>query len=151
MQENMYLPSSSERKRVITAYLLVGVLFFSAKEDLTVYEYFHFRQVLGRYSLNMLLLLVWLMIFWIPILGWLPFFFVLGNLVLYVVFVMQARRGQYLANLSQENKWKTLYADIGGWILSLFDIKKRVYGDISLDTPVQMPQPQVPDQSQGNQ
>ncbi|RKW21645.1 hypothetical protein D8B45_05735 [Candidatus Gracilibacteria bacterium] len=151
MQENMYLPSSSERKRVITAYLLVGVLFFSAKEDLTVYEYFHFRQVLGRYSLNMLLLLVWLMIFWIPILGWLPFFFVLGNLVLYVVFVMQARRGQYLANLTQENKWKTLYADIGGWILSLFDIKKRVYGDISLDTPVQMPQPQVPDQSQGNQ
>ena len=75
----------------------------------------------------MLLLLVWLMIFWIPILGWLPFFFVLGNLVLYVVFVMQARRGQYLANLTQENKWKTLYADIGGWILSLFDIKKRVY------------------------
>lgn len=127
MQENMYFPSSSERKRVITAYLLVGVLFFSAKEDLTVYEYFHFRQVLGRYSLNMLLLLVWLMIFWIPILGWLPFFFVLGNLVLYVVFVMQARRGQYLANLTQENKWKTLYADIGGWILSLFDIKKRVY------------------------
>ena len=123
----MYLPCSSERKRVITAYLLVGVLFFSAKEDLTVYEYFHFRQVLGRYSLNMLLLLVWLMIFWIPILGWLPFFFVLGNLVLYVVFVMQARRGQYLANLTQENKWKTLYADIGGWILSLFDIKKRVY------------------------
>ena len=123
----MYLPSSSERKRVITAYRLVGVLFFSAKEDLTVYEYFHFRQVLGRYSLNMLLLLVWLMIFWIPILGWLPFFFVLGNLILYVVFVMQARRGQYLANLTQENKWKTLYADIGGWILSLFDIKKRVY------------------------
>ncbi len=147
----MYLPSSSERKRVITAYLLVGVLFFSAKEDLTVYEYFHFRQVLGRYSLNMLLLLVWLMIFWIPILGWLPFFFVLGNLVLYVVFVMQARRGQYLANLTQENKWKTLYADIGGWILSLFDVKKRVYWDISLDTPMQMPQPQVPDQSQWNQ
>ena len=43
------------------------------------------------------------------------------------LFVMQARRGQYLANLTQENKWKTLYADIGGWILSLFDIKKRVY------------------------
>lgn len=25
------------------------------------------------------------------------------------------------------------YADIGGWILGIFDVKKRVYGDISLD------------------
>ncbi len=133
MQEQLYLPSSSERKRAITAYLLVGLLFFSSKEELTVYEYFHYKQAIGRYSAMMAFLLLWLLIFWIPILGWLPFLLVLANLVLVIVFVFKAWKGEYLANVLQEQKWKTLYADIGGRILGIFEVKKSIYGDISMD------------------
>lgn len=140
MIENSYLPSSSERKRVITAYLLMGILFFSGKEELTVYEYYHYKQAIGRYTVTMFLLLGWLLLFWIPLLGWLPFFFVLINLILLVIFIFKARKGQYLANTIQEDKWKSLYADIGGRVLSIFDIKKRVYGDISLDANPQIPE-----------
>ena len=84
MQENMYLPSSSERKRAITAYLLVGVLFFSGKEDLSVYEYYHFRQAIGRYTATMFFLLVLLFISIIPfvsILAFIPAILVFINLV----------------------------------------------------------------------
>lgn len=133
MQEQLYLPSSSERKRAITAYLLVGLLFFSSKEELTVYEYFHYKQAIGRYTAMMAFMLLWLLIFWIPVLGWLPFLLVLANLVLVIIFVFKAWKGEYLANVLQEQKWKTLYADIGGRILGIFDVKKRVYGDISMD------------------
>ncbi|PZM87140.1 MAG: hypothetical protein DLD55_03030 [candidate division SR1 bacterium] len=133
MQEQLYLPSSSERKRAITAYLLVGLLFFSSKEELTVYEYFHYKQAIGRYTAMMAFMLLWLLIFWIPVLGWLPFLLVLANLVLVILFVFKAWKGEYLANVLQEQKWKTLYADIGGRILGIFDVKKRVYGDISMD------------------
>ena len=66
MQENIYLPSSSERKRAITAYLLVGVLFFSGKSDLSVYEYYHFKQAIGRYTATMFFLLVLLFVSIIP-------------------------------------------------------------------------------------
>ncbi len=133
MQEQAYLPSSSERKRAITAYLLVGLLFFSSKEELTVYEYFHYKQAIGRYTAMMAFMLLWLLIFWIPVLGWLPFLLVLANLVLVIIFVFKAWKGEYLANVLQEQKWKTLYADIGGRILGIFDVKKRVYGDITMD------------------
>lgn len=133
MQEQLYLPSSSERKRAITAYLLVGLLFFSSKEELTVYEYFHYKQAIGRYTAMMAFMLLWLLIFWIPVLGWLPFLLVLANLVLVILFVFKAWKGEYLANVLQEQKWKTLYADIGGRILGIFDVKKRIYGDISMD------------------
>ncbi len=133
MQEQAYLPSSSERKRAITAYLLVGLLFFSSKEELTVYEYFHYKQAIGRYTAMMAFMLLWLLIFWIPVLGWLPFLLVLVNLVLVIIFVFKAWKGEYLANVLQEQKWKTLYADIGGRILGIFDVKKRVYGDITMD------------------
>jgi hypothetical protein len=46
MEENVYIPSSSERKRAITAYLLVGLFFFSGKEELTVFEYYHYKQAI---------------------------------------------------------------------------------------------------------
>lgn len=134
MQEQLYLPSSSERKRAITAYLLVGLLFFSSKEELTVYEYFHYKQAIGWYMSTMTLLLFQLMLVWIPLVKWLPFFFVLINLVILLVMVFKAWKGEYAYNLLQEKRWKMFYADLGGWILTIFDIKKRVYWDISSDS-----------------
>lgn len=133
MQEQLYLPSSSERKRAITAYLLIGLFFFSGKEDLTVYEYFHYKQAIGWYMSTMALLLLQLLLVWIPILKWLPFFFVLANLVILLIIVFKAWKGEYMDNLLQEKRWKMFYTDLGGWILGIFDVKKRVYGDISLD------------------
>lgn len=73
MQENIYLPSSSERKRAITAYLLIGVLFFLGKDELSVYEYYHFKQAIGWYTTTMFLLLLLLFISIIPLIRILAF------------------------------------------------------------------------------
>ena len=134
MQENTYMPSSSERKRAITAYLLIGLFFFSGKEELSVYEYFHYKQAMWRYCATMILLFLLLVTCWIPVLRWLPFILVLANLWVVVYFVYKAWKGDYSANLLQQEKRKTFYADVGGWLLGLFDIKKRVYWDITMDT-----------------
>ena len=48
--------------------------------------------------------------------------------------VFKAWKGEYAYNLLQEKRWKMFYADLGGWILGIFDIKKRVYWDISSDS-----------------
>lgn len=133
MSENMYLPSSSERKRVITAYLLVGLFFFSEKEDLSVYEYYHYKQALGRYVATMFFLLLLLFFVWIPILRYIPILLVLANLVMLGVLVFGAWQGQYLKDELQAPVWKRFFADLGGRLLHLFDIKKRVYGDITMD------------------
>ena len=134
MEENIYLPSSSERKRAIVAYLLVGLFFFSGKEELTVFEYYHYKQAIGWYCVLMLSLLMWLIVFWIPVIRWIPFLLVLANLVVAVIFVMKAWKWDYSANVLEKEKWKMIYADIGGRLLGLFDIKKRVYWDINSDT-----------------
>ena len=146
MQEQLYLPSSSERKRVITAYLLIGLFFFSGKEELTVYEYFHYKQAIGWYMSTMALLLFQLMLVWIPILKWLPFLFVLANLVIVVIFVFGAWKGQYARDVLQEHRWKMFYADLGGRLLGIFDIKMRVYGDIATDTTAENLPTQAPSQ-----
>ena len=146
MQAQLYLPSSSERKRVITAYLLIGLFFFSGKEELTVYEYFHYKQAIGWYMSTMALLLFQLMLVWIPILKWLPFLFVLANLVIVVIFVFGAWKGQYARDVLQEHRWKMFYADLGGRLLGIFDIKKRVYGDIATDTTAENLPTQAPSQ-----
>lgn len=75
----------------------------------------------------MTLLLFQLMLVWIPLVKWLPFFFVLINLVILLIMVFKAWKGEYAYNLLQEKRWKMFYADLGGWILTIFDIKKRVY------------------------
>ena len=134
MEENIYLPSSSERKRAIVAYLLVGLFFFSGKEELTVFEYYHYKQAIGWYCVLMFSLLLWLIVFWIPVIRWIPFLLVLANLVVAVIFVMIAWKWDYSANVLEKQKWKMIYADIGGWLLGLFEIKKRVYWDIASDT-----------------
>ncbi len=72
-------------------------------------------------------MLLWLILIWIPIIKWLPFLLVLANLVVLVFFVIKAWKGDYNANVLQQEKWKMIYADIGGWLLGLFEIKKRVY------------------------
>jgi hypothetical protein len=59
---------------------------------------------------------------------------VLANLVVAVIFVMKAWKWDYSANVLEKQKWKMLYADIGWWLLGLFEIKKRVYWDIESDT-----------------
>ena len=112
MQENTYMPSSSERKRAIVAYLLIGLFFFSGKEELSVYEYFHYKQAMGWYCTTMILFLAWIILIWIPVLKRLPFLFVLANLVIMVIFIFKAWKGEYSANLLQNERWKTLYADI---------------------------------------
>lgn len=137
MQENIYLPSSSERKRAITAYLLVGVLFFSGKEDLSVYEYYHFKQAIGRYSATMFVLLLFLFISIIPfvrILAFIPGILTFLNLIWIGFLVYFAWRGAYVSDMMQAPWRKKIYADIGGRMLNLFDIKKNVYGEIANDT-----------------
>lgn len=134
MPENIYLPSSSERKRAILTYLLVGILFFSGKEDLSVFEWYHFKQAIGRYAATMFFLLLFLFVFWIPFIRVLPGILVLFNLIWWGFLVFLARKWVYVANPLAAPFWKRMYADLWGWILDLFDVKKRVYGDISLDS-----------------
>lgn len=127
----MYLPSSVERKRAVMAYLLVGLLFFSTREELSVYEYHHFKQAIGRYTATMFVMLMWLFVFWIPLIKYIPGLLVLANMIWAGILVFSARKGTYTADPLKVPVYKRIYADIGGWILSIFDIKKSVYGDIT--------------------
>lgn len=111
-----------------------------------MYEYFHYKQAIGWYMSTMALLLFQLMLVWIPILKWLPFLFVLANLVIVVIFVFGAWKGQYTRDVLQEHRWKMFHADLGGRLLGIFDIKKRVYGDIATDTTAENLPTQAPSQ-----
>jgi uncharacterized membrane protein len=150
MQENIYLPGSSERKRAIMTYLLVGLLFFSGKEELTVFEYYHYKQSIGWYTLTIFSLVLWILVFWIPVLRWIPFILVLFNLIVLFIFIFKAWKWEYIANVMEEEKRKTFYADLWGRVLWIFEVNKRVYWDISLDNWSQIDNLNKKSDGQGN-
>lgn len=90
----------------------------------------------------MFFLLVLLFISIIPfvrILAFIPAILVFINLVWIGILVYFAWKGSYVSNIVQAPLRKRIYADIGGRMLNLFDIKKNVYGEISNDLSSQFP------------
>jgi hypothetical protein len=58
---------------------------------------------------------------------------VLFNLIVLFIFIFKAWKWEYIANVMEEEKRKTFYADLWGRVLWIFEVNKRVYWDISLD------------------
>lgn len=135
-----YLPSSSERKRVVMSYLLVGVLFFSQQEDLSIFEYFHYKQSVGWLSFFITSLLLWIVtfvffsIFRLGFISWIFAIPLFSAIILRWFLIFQGWRGDYLTETTTDKRWKLFFVDFGGWVLGIFGITKNIYGDIELDT-----------------
>ena len=127
LQEN-YVPSESERKKVVLYYFLVGILISINKKDITKYELFHLRQAIWWWTVFFLVFISSMFFVFLPFIRLIPILAFLFMFVIWIIFVKQSWEGKYSIDIS----WKgervlfPFFVWIWNWILSVFDVKFEV-------------------------
>jgi len=127
MLQNNYVPSESERKKVVICYFLLGILIFLSKKTITKYEFFHLKQSIGRWTIFFLFFIVSVMLTFIPFIRILPVLWFIGLFLLWILFVKQAWEWKYVIEFNWKEKiLAPFFVWVGSWILELFDVKFNV-------------------------
>lgn len=121
--KEVYIPSSTEKKRAVMMYLLIGIIVIAFNnQKKSDFEQFHLKQSLWWRAVFLLLIVITAVFAFIPILKYLPIFIVLIMVTFLGIFIKRARDGKYAIN--QENKL-AIFVGLGEWILTLFDVKEE--------------------------
>ena len=127
LQEN-YVPSESERKKVVLYYFLVGILISINKKDITKYELFHLRQAIWWWTVFFLVFISSMFFVFLPFIRLIPILAFLFMFVIWIIFVKQSWEGKYSIDISwkEERVLFPFFVWIWNWILSVFDVKFEV-------------------------
>lgn len=126
LNEN-YVPSETERKRVLVYYFLVGILFALSNNSLSKYEYFHLKQAIGWWIVFFLVFVSSLFLWFIPFLDLIPFLLQLVLFWIWLFFVKQAWEWKYIVVINWKEKIPLpIFEGIGWWLLELFDKKFEI-------------------------
>jgi uncharacterized membrane protein len=121
--KEVYIPSSTEKKRAVMMYLLIGIIVVAFNnQKKSDFEAFHLKQALGRWAVFLLLIVVTSIFILLPIIKYLPIFAVIVMILFVGIFIKRARDGKY--SIAEENKLAIFYA-LGGWIMTLFEVKEE--------------------------
>jgi hypothetical protein len=63
----VYIPSSSEKKRAVLMYLLIGIMVYLSKKDVNKFEYYHLKQATGRRILFLFACVICIVLLFIPV------------------------------------------------------------------------------------
>jgi len=127
LMESWYMPSETERKRVIVYYLLVWVLFALSEKSISKYEYFHLKQAIGWWIVFFLVFVASFILWFIPFIRIIPFLLQLLLFVIWIYFCKQAWDWTYTVNVANwEKVVLPIFSLLGSWLLELFDKKFEV-------------------------
>jgi len=126
LKEN-YVPSETERKRVLFYYLFVGILVALSNKVLSKYEYFHLKQAIGWWIVFFLVFISSLFLWFLPFLSWIPFLLQLVLFWIWVFFVKQAWEWKYVVIINGKEKLPLpIFEGLWGWLLELFEKKFEI-------------------------
>lgn len=119
-----YVPSSIEKKRAVTMYVLSWIIMMIGRKDINQFELFHLKQSLWRWSCFLLIFILSLILLFVPYVKILALLLVFSMIIVLSIFIKQARDWKY--HYEQETKI-SVFQWIGWWILDLFevDLKKN--------------------------
>lgn len=122
VSKEVYIPSSTEKKRAVMMYLLIGIIVVALNnQKKSDFEQFHLKQAVGRWAVFLLLVVVTSVFMFIPMIKYLPIFAVIIMVVFMGIFIKRARDGKY--SIAQENKL-AIFISLGEWIMTLFEVKE---------------------------
>jgi len=117
------IPSSLAKKRAVIMYGFFGIVVMVAKRQVWAFELFHLKQAIGRWLSFIFLCVVSAVLFFLPVLKVLAFLPLLAMVVLWFVFVKQARDGKYLTEIKKSPL--QLFVGLGTWVLGLFELENK--------------------------
>ena len=118
--KTLYIPSSTEKKRAVMMYMLIGIIVVGVNTKTTDFEQFHLKQALGWWAIFLLTVIVTSFFIFIPLLKYIPIFIVVVMVTILGICIKKARDGKY--SIDQENKL-SIFLGLGEWILTLFEVK----------------------------
>ncbi len=119
--DDQYVPSGVERKKAVLMYFFVGIVAALSKDKVSAYEYFHLKQSLGRWMIFFIAVVIGIVLLFIPYIWVVPLFVFLCFLVIRIIFVKQAREGNYVVN---NNKiLLPFFAGVGERVLGIFELE----------------------------
>lgn len=119
-----YLPSSVEKKKVVLFYLFLWLLWSMQAKEMSVYEFFHFRQAIWWWMWFIILVMATFILMIIPVVKILVFLLVISALFVNVYYVYKALDGEYYHKI--EDAFLPVFVGIGSWMMWVFDIKIKV-------------------------
>ena len=126
LKEN-YVPSETERKRVVIYYCLIGILFALSNDKLSKYEYYHLKQAVGWwivFFVVFVILSVFIFLPWLWIISWVG---MLALIWIWIFFIIQGWQGRYTVQINWEKKVPfAVFAWLGYWLLELFNKKFEI-------------------------
>lgn len=121
--KDVYIPSSTEKKRAVMMYLLIGIIVVALNnQKKSDFESFHLKQALGRRAIFLLLVVTTSIFMFIPMIKYIPVFAVIVMVVFMGIFMKRAWDGKY--TIAEESKMAIFHA-LGGWIFTLFEVKEE--------------------------
>ncbi len=116
--QEVYVPSSLERKRAVLMYFLVGIIISIGRSGLTEFEMYHLRQALGYRLVVIIRVLLVSILLIIPKIRivFLPLSIVL--LIYLIIFIRQCITGM---RKQKDMLQKKMFYGLGSWILTLFE------------------------------
>lgn len=127
LQEN-YVPSESERKKVVLYYFLVGILISINRKDISKYEVFHLKQAIWWWTIFFLVFISSMFFIFLPFIKIIPILIFLFMFVIWIVFVKQSWEGKYSIDITwkEERLLFPFFVWLWNWMLEVFDIKFQV-------------------------
>jgi len=121
-----YFPSSSEKKRAIVMYLLLGIMVMVTKPQMSVFEYYHLKQSVGWWTTFLMFVVAFAILFFVPFIKLLWLIPLVIWIALWWVFVKQSWDWNYYSQ-SKQSPLQFVSA-IWWWLLNLFEISPSVVG-----------------------
>ena len=119
--DEWYVPSSVERKKAVLMYFLIWIIAALAKEKVSIYEFFHLKQSIGRWMVFFFVMIFGLILIFIPYMWIIPVLLFLWFLVVWALFVKQAYEWRYVVD--DDKVIMPFYAALWGWVISIFELE----------------------------
>lgn len=116
--DEAYVPSSIERKKAVLMYLFIGIVASLSQDERSVYEEFHLRQAMGRRTVAFIGLVLSLGFIFVPYAWIVPVFFFLCFMVVWAVFVKNAREWRF--TVDEDKILMPFFSWFGWWIMGIF-------------------------------
>jgi len=121
--KEVYIPSSTEKKRAVMMYLLIGIIVVAFKnQKKSDFEQFHLKQSLWWRAVFLLLMIVTSIFVFIPMIKYIPILIIVIMIIFLGIFIKRARDGKY--TISTQNKL-AIFVSLGEWIMTLFEVNKE--------------------------
>jgi hypothetical protein len=122
-----YIPGSSEKKKCIMMYMWLGIVLSLSRDSMSVFEYFHLKQSIGRWMAFIIMFLVVVVLMFLPIIWFLWWIIVVLMLLLCGIFAKQAWDWLYFDPIDQA--LLPLFVWVGWWMLQMFEFQIHIIGD----------------------